>query len=109
MSRSLPGPDQPCSIEPAELADLIKGIRAIERAGGSRKELQPGEAEVRRMAHHSVVTLRAIAAGATVDPSSVWVKRPGTGIPAHRLQDVIGRTAKHAIEKDRQIAWEDLI
>jgi sialic acid synthase SpsE len=107
-SRSLPGPDQQGSIEPAELADLVRGIRAIERARGSTKTIQPGEQDVRAMAHHSVVSLRDIPAGTAIGVDDVWTKRPGTGIPASQLGDVIGRVAKQLIEKDRLIRWNDL-
>ncbi|PYR14461.1 MAG: hypothetical protein DMF94_34240 [Acidobacteria bacterium] len=108
LSRTLPGPDQRGSMEPAELADLVRGIRAIEQARGATKAIQPGEQDVRNMAHHSVVSIRDIAAGATIRTEDVWAKRPGTGIPARQLGEVIGRTAKRAIEKDRLIAWGDL-
>jgi N-acetylneuraminate synthase len=108
VSRSLPGPDQQGSMEPAELADLVRGIRAIERARGATKAVQPGEQDVRNMAHHSVVSIRDIAAGATIGPDDVWAKRPGTGIPARQLTDVVGRVAGTAIVKDRLIAWDDL-
>jgi sialic acid synthase SpsE len=107
-SRSLPGPDQQGSMEPAELADLVKGIRAIEQARGATKVIQPGEQEVRNMAHHSVVSIRDIAAGASIAPDDVWAKRPGTGIPARQLGEVIGRTAKRAIPKDSLISWDQL-
>ena len=62
---SLPGPDQQGSMEPAELAELVRGIRAIEQARGATKKIQPGEQDVRNMALHSVVSIRDIAAGAT--------------------------------------------
>jgi sialic acid synthase SpsE len=107
-SRSLPGPDQQGSMEPAELADVVRGIRAIERATGATKRIQPGEQDVRNMAHHSVVSIRDIAAGATIGADDVWAKRPGTGIPAGRLGEVIGRVAKRAIARDRLIDWNDL-
>jgi sialic acid synthase SpsE len=107
-SRSLPGPDQQGSMEPHELAEVVRGIRAIETARGANKQIQPGEQEVRDMALHSVVSMRDIAAGTTIDAADVWAKRPGTGIPAHRLAEVIGRAAKRAIPKDQLIAWEDL-
>src|SRR5262245_2914967 len=48
-SRSLPGPDQQGSIEPSELAAIVKGIRAIEKARGATKRIQPGEQDVRDM------------------------------------------------------------
>ncbi|PYR64486.1 MAG: hypothetical protein DMF91_00010 [Acidobacteria bacterium] len=108
VSRSLPGPDQQGSMEPAELRELVQGIRAIEKANGATKTIQPGEQDVRNMAHHSVVSIREIAAGATIAAGDVWAKRPGTGIPARQLDEVIGRVAKRSIPADRLIRWEDL-
>ena len=107
-SRSLPGPDQQGSMEPAELRAIVDGIRAIEKARGAAKQIQPGEQDVRNMAHHSVVSIRDIAAGATIGRDDVWPKRPGTGIPAAQLPDVIGRVARRSIPKDRLIAADDL-
>jgi len=107
-SRSLPGPDQQGSMEPRELEDVVRGIRAVERARGATKKIQPGEQDVRNMAHHSVVSIRDIAAGATIAAGDVWAKRPGTGIPARQLGEIVGRKAKHAIAKDRLITWDDL-
>jgi N-acetylneuraminate synthase len=95
-------------MEPQELADVVRGIRAIEQAAGATKQIQPGEQDVRNMAHHSVVSIRDIAAGATIGADDVWAKRPGTGIPAGRLGEVIGRVAKRAIARDRLIDWNDL-
>ena len=95
-------------MEPKELEELVRGIRAIERARGATKVIQPGEQDVRNMALHSVVSIKPIAAGARVGADDVWAKRPGTGIPARQLGDVVGRTAKRAIEKDQLIGWEDL-
>ena len=95
-------------MEPKELEALVRGIRSIERARGATKTIQPGEQDVRNMALHSVVSIRDIAAGAAIDTDDVWAKRPGTGIPARQLGQVIGRVARHAIPKDRLIAWEDL-
>src|SRR5262249_36482813 len=101
MSRSLPGPDQQGSMEPAELAEVARGIRAIERAAGAAKQIQPGEQDVRNMAHHSVVSIRDIAAGATIRADDVWAKRPGTGIPARKLNEGVGRVARRAIPRNQ--------
>ena len=61
------------------------------------------------MALHSVVSMRPIAAGQTISAEDVWAKRPGTGIPARQLGEVVGRVAKQDIAKDRLIAWTDLV
>jgi sialic acid synthase SpsE len=108
VSRSLPGPDQQGSMEPAELKDLVQGVRAIEKALGATKQIQPGEQDVRNMALHSIVSVRAIAEGATIGAGDVWAKRPGTGIPARQLDEVVGRRARHGIAKDSLVSWDDL-
>ena len=90
------------------MTEIVKGIRTIEKARGATKTIQPGEQDVRDMALHSVVSLRDIAAGAMIGSDDVWPKRPGTGIPARQLGDVIGRVAKHPIERGRLVQWDDL-
>jgi len=95
-------------MEPNELDGLVKDIRAIEQSLGATKRIQPGEQDVRDMALHSVVTIRDISAGSTIGKDDVWVKRPGTGIPARQLGDVIGKVASHAIARDTLVRWEDL-
>jgi sialic acid synthase SpsE len=107
-SRSLPGPDQQGSMEPKELEALVKDIRAIEQSLGATKQIQPGEQDVRNMALHSVVSIRDIAAGARIAAEDIWAKRPGTGIPAAQMNDLIGRVAKRAIAKDQLVSWDDL-
>ena len=109
MSRALPGPDQQGSMEPGELEDLVRGVRAIEKALGVTKQIQPGEQNVRDMALHSIVSVRDIASGATIGADDVWAKRPGTGIPARQLDEIVGRRAKHAIAKDTLVSWDDLV
>jgi len=108
MSRTLPGPDQSGSMEPAELKAVVDGIRAIERAGGATKQIQPGEDDVRHMANHSVVSLRAIPAGHTIGANDVWVKRPGTGIPASQLAAVVGKRTRREIAADALVTWDAL-
>jgi len=107
-SRSLPGPDQQGSMEPKELEGLVKDIRAVEQSLGAAKKIQPGEQDVRDMALHSVVSVRDIESGRPISAEDIWPKRPGTGIPAARMDDVLGRVARRAIPKDRLISWDDL-
>lgn len=108
MDRSWPGPDQVGSIEPDELAELVRGVQAVRAAGGSVKEVLPGEQPVRRMAAESVVTLRPLPAGARISPDDVWVKRPGTGIPARRMEEVLGRVCRRDLPADTLVTWEDI-
>ena len=108
VDRNLPGPDQKASVEPAELAELVKGARAVFRASGKAKQVIQGEKPVQEMARESVVALEPIEVGSRVTAKSVWVKRPGTGIPAKLLDRVIGKRARRPIQADSLIQWSDL-
>jgi N-acetylneuraminate synthase len=108
LSRDQPGPDHPVSIEPAELEEMVRMIRIAEKARGAEKDVFDREKQIRAWAHHSVVTLRPVAAGERFDDSNVWVKRPGTGIPARQLDEVLGKKAAHDLGADVQVAWTDV-
>ena len=108
LDKTQPGADHAVSIEPAELSELVRGRRAIEAAGGTRKEVFDREKPIRAWAHHSVVTLRSIPAGEELSEDNVWVKRPGTGIPAAELESVLGRSAARDLPAGALLAWEDV-
>ncbi len=66
------------------------------------------ERDVREVSRQSVVTTRAIAPGETITREMLTIKRPGTGILAYRLDEVVGSVAKRAIEHDVPVVEEDL-
>lgn len=107
-SRDWPGPDVPISMTPPELRELIEGSRAIHQALGGHKEILPEEQPTIDFAYASVVAIRDIDAGETIDESCIWVKRPGTGeIPAKHFDEVLGKTATRRIAKNEQLRWSD--
>lgn len=108
MDRAWMGPDQKASIDQRELGELVRGVRAVRAALGTAKRVTKEEAEARRLARESVVTVADIPAGARIRPDMVWVKRPGTGIPAKDLPEVIGRIARRDIPRDTVVHWRDL-
>ena len=108
IDRDWPGPDQKASITPPELAELVKGVRAIEKALGDTKRVTPEESEIQKMARESVVSLVDIPKGTVIEESMVWVKRPGTGIPAKDLNRVIGMRAQKDIKANITIEWSAL-
>lgn len=108
LDRRWPGPDQQASIEPPELRELVRGARAIKAALGGTKAVLAEEVPVQRMARESVVTLVDIPAGGVLTEEMVWVKRPGTGIPARELERVIGRRVRRPVPADTLLTWEDL-
>lgn len=103
------GPDHAASIEPPELAAMVRGIRETERMLGTtsrrfdREEL--GQREVHR---RSLVAARPIAAGERFTECNLTAKRPGTGIAPRHLERLLGRRASRALTVDRVLCWEDV-
>ncbi len=98
LDRSLAGPDQRTSLEPAEMRDLVRGIRTIEQAlGHGRKEPAAAEAPIAAVARKSLVAARHIAAGVVLTDQMLAAHRPGTGLPPAVISQVVGRRAAVAI------------
>jgi N-acetylneuraminate synthase len=109
ISRQWPGPDVPLSIEPAELAELVKGARAVYLARGGSKTILAEEQPVIDFAYATVVTIRAVQAGEPLSLENIWVKRPGTGpIHARDFEKVVGRTARRDLPPDVHVSWDDI-
>ncbi len=108
LSKQTPGPDNSVSIDFMDLYHLVDGIRKIEKAMGNEKKVHEKEKEIRTWAFRSVVSLRKIKKGEIIDSNMVWSKRPGTGIPSKQMHQVIGKRAKHDIEENVLIGWDDL-
>jgi N,N'-diacetyllegionaminate synthase len=107
LDRSLPGPDHQASAEPAELAALVRGIRAVESAlGHGRKEPAASEAGTARAARRSLVAACDIAAGTVLTEEMIAIKRPGTGLPPAMRPHVVGRRARVPIAKDSVLNLE---
>lgn len=109
VDKNWPGPDQKASIDPQELRELVEGARIIEKAlGTGEKKILEKEKPVRDMASESVVSVKDIPRGTIITEDVVWVKKPGTGIPAKDMGKVIGRRARRNIGRDNLIQWKDL-
>jgi sialic acid synthase SpsE len=108
LDRSLRGPDYSVSLEPQEFAEMVGALRKIEAALGAEKRIHANEQPVRKWAHHSVVSVCDIPAGAVLTPHMLGVKRPGRGVPARYLEDFYGRVAARAIRPNTLISWPDV-
>ena len=106
---TLPGPDHKASLEPADLAEMVRSIRRIEvLLGCGQKEPNEAEIAVSKIVRRSVVAARDLAAGTVITDDAVLLRRPGTGIEPARLGEVIGRTTARDIREGSLIAWDDL-
>ena len=104
LDRSLPGPDHKASLEPGELAAMVRAVRNIEQAlGDGVKRPTSSEEKNKPAARKSLVAARPIRAGEAFNPANVAVKRPGTGVSPMRWDEVMGRAAPRDFATDELI------
>ena len=104
LDKSLPGPDQKASLDPAEFKAMVEAVRHVEAAlGDGRKHVTASEAPNRPIARKSIVAARAIAAGEVFTADNLTTKRPGDGISPMRWYEVLGQTAKRDFAEDEKI------
>ena len=104
LDKSLPGPDQKASLDPAEFKAMVQAVRHVEAAiGDGRKHVTASEAPNKPMARKSIVAARAIHAGEVFTADNLTTKRPGDGISPMRWYEVLGQTAKRDFAEDEKI------
>lgn len=104
LDKNLPGPDHRASLDPEELAAMVKAVRHIETALGSgEKKVAESERPNIEVARKSIVAARTIAKGETFTEENITVKRPGNGISPMLWDSVIGQTAKKDFPYDSLI------
>lgn len=109
LDRAMPGPDHKASLEPAELRELVAGIRLIETALGSpRKAPAASEVNTAMAARKSLVAARDLPRGTRIERSMLVAKRPGTGLSPGHLNSLAGKTLRRDIHADELLSIEDL-
>ena len=111
MSRGMFGPDVPASVTIEELRHLVDGVRFVERMHANpvdKDAVAEGMAPLRAIFNKSLVARTALKAGTVLADSHVAAKKPGTGIPAERLPDVLGRRLRRDLQADEQFRADDL-
>jgi N,N'-diacetyllegionaminate synthase len=104
LDRSMVGPDHCASLEPCELADMVRAIRNIEIAlGNGIKQPSSSELKNRPIVRKSIVAAQDIAAGAVFTVDNITVKRPGNGVSPMLWDEIIGRTATRNYEREEFI------
>lgn len=105
------GPDVRASLTSDQLRRLVEGVRFIRTslAHPLDKDCEAvGSAELRAMFGKSIVAARSLSDGHRLTREDLELKKPGNGIPAARLTEIIGRTLARAVDADTQLTEQDL-
>jgi N,N'-diacetyllegionaminate synthase len=109
LDRAWPGPDHAASLDPAGFASFVRDVRETESALGSAlKRPSPAELLNRPNMRRSIVARGTISRGQRLRRDMLTLKRPGTGVPAARLAELVGRPAARVVEAGTMLDWADV-
>lgn len=111
FSRECFGPDVSASLTLTELKQLTDGAKFIRTAlenPVSKDAEAERTSELRTLFGKSVVAARDLSPGRRLSAEDLALKKPGTGIPAARLNAVVGRVLKRGVAADALLAEDDL-
>ena len=101
VDKTLVGNDHYHAMDPHDAEEILRGIAHVDNILG-RGELAalPSEAAARRNARRSIVARVGIPAGTVIAMDMLTCKRPGTGIPPARMEEILGRVSAVDIAED---------
>lgn len=104
LDRNMEGPDHKASLEPNELAAMVKAIRNVEKALGDERK-NPSKSEIKNIpiARKSIVAKKKIIKGETFTEENITTKRPGYGISPMRWNEILGTKAIRDFNEDELI------
>jgi pseudaminic acid synthase len=106
LSRSDPGPDSAFSIEPAELAELVRSVRETEAALGTVR-YGPSPSERKSVGlRRSVFAVRDIDVGETFTVDNVARLRPAGGMSPADFDRLLGRRAGQRLPRGTPVTWD---
>jgi len=104
LDKNMEGPDHKASLEPDELKNMVKAIRNIELAMGSKvKKPSVSETPNIAIARKSIVASCSIKKGETFSENNLAIKRPSGGISPMRWDEIIGTQASKDYGEDELI------
>lgn len=109
--RAMFGPDTPASLTFEELRRVVSlrdALAVMDAHPVNKDELAERLRDMRALFGKSLAPVRDLAAGTTLTRAMLCLKKPATGIPASRIDEVLGRRLRQAAPADRLLRWEQL-
>lgn len=106
LDRNQGGLDSAFSMEPHEFATMVSAIRNVEQALGQYEYQVTDKMQSARRSARSLFATQDIAPGEILTAAKVRSLRPGLGLHPKHYQEVLGKTAKVAIERGTPLHWD---
>lgn len=103
------GMDNQMASEPDEMSELVENCHNVKIALGSKKrKVLPDELEQRKNMRRSIIINKDLEAGSKISLNDLDAKRPGTGIPPEKINDLVGKVLKNDVKGDTLIKKSDI-
>lgn len=109
LDKNMEGPDHRASLEPAELAKMVREIKEMEEVMGSGEKVpNASEEKIMQVVRKSVVAAVDIPQGTVLSAEMLTIKRPGTGLHPRTFSQIIGQKTTRDIQIDTVLNAGDL-
>ncbi len=111
LSKEMFGPDVPASVTTAQLRHMVEGVRQIERMNAtpvSKDSLSLEAIELRKLFTKSIVASVDLPGGTVLNREHLKLKKPGTGLAASSLPELVGKKLRRDVKRDEFLFLEDV-
>lgn len=111
FDRAMGGPDAAASLTPEELRQITRARDAfvvLDSHPVDKDAMARELAPMRALFTKSITPALPLPAGTVLVANMLTLKKPGTGIAAEALPEVLGRRLVRDVFPDRLLRWEDL-
>ena len=111
FDRRMFGPDTPASLTPEEfrlLADARNAFHQMRNHPVDKDVLADSLRPTRQIFGKSVALVGDTSAGTTLTRDMLTLKKPGTGISAAAIDQLVGKRLKRAVDARNLLSWEDV-
>jgi N-acetylneuraminate synthase len=107
LDKTLPGNDHYHAMDADDLRDATAALELSRTLLGDRfaKAALAGEDSARNYARRGIVAATSLRAGKVLTDADLIAKRPATGIPVDRWDEVVGQQLAQDVEEDDPIQW----
>jgi len=110
LDKNMDGPDHLSSLDPGEFAELVDGIRNIEKSLGSCVK-RPSQAEIDNSygMKRSLVIVKPVPQGTIITEELIGFKRPFDGLNVNMLDKVLGKKLSKDMQMDEALQLSSVV
>lgn len=109
LDKTMSGPDHSASLDTAEFGDMVRQIRAVEKALGTGiKWPNPSEEKIKPLVRRRIVAAKEIPSGTCLGWEHLAFKRADNGLFVEQADSIIGRHVTTPMMEDQPVDWPSI-